>query len=222
MDSQPSTAAELVDLHERERRRYEEEHQQLLHRPGGNENPYLLHQELGDVMTTSATVVRRNDQLAAAYQTVQELAERSAHCSLSDTGNWTNQNVIFTKALIDMFPLALTLIRGALQRDECRGAHYKPEFAMPSLVSKDDEGRRREAETWCDRFNENNKKWLKSTVASWQGDQPNLQYEDVDTSLITPRPRLYGLVGADAIVEVWKTRQQERAATATHAQPTNA
>ena len=62
---------------------------------------------------------------------VCELAERAEHCSLSDTGNWTNQNVVFTKALLDMFPLAKAILKGALQRDECRGAHFKPEFAMP-------------------------------------------------------------------------------------------
>ena len=42
-------------------------HDTLLQRPGGGENPYLIHQELGDVMTKAATVVRRNDQLAEAY-----------------------------------------------------------------------------------------------------------------------------------------------------------
>ena len=35
-----------------------------------------------------------------------ELAVRAGRCSLSDTGHWTNQNVVFTKALLDMFPLA--------------------------------------------------------------------------------------------------------------------
>jgi succinate dehydrogenase / fumarate reductase, flavoprotein subunit len=38
--------------------------------------------------------------------------------------------VVFTKALLDMFPLALTILKGALARDECRGAHFKPEFAL--------------------------------------------------------------------------------------------
>ena len=64
----------------------------------GGENPYLLHQELGNVMTKAATVVRRNDQLAEALAKVNELAQRVERCSLSDTGNWTNQNVVFTKA----------------------------------------------------------------------------------------------------------------------------
>ena len=31
-----------------------------------------------------------------------------------------------------------------------------------------------------------------------------LSYEDVDTSLIPPRPRLYGMVGGEVIEEVWK------------------
>jgi len=140
-------------------------------------------------------VVRRNDQLEDAYTTVMELHDRAKRCSLSDTGNWTNQNVVFTKALLDMFPLAKAIVKGALQRDECRGAHYKPAFEMPSLKEQDPRERRREAEQWCDRFDENNKKWLKSTIATWNGNEPDITYEDVDTSLITPRPRLYGLVG---------------------------
>ncbi len=161
-------------------------------------------------MTRAATVVRRNDQLAEAVQTVDGLHERALQCSLSDTGAWTNQNVVFTKALQDMMPIAKTILRGALQRDECRGAHYKPDFEMPSLKAVDPAERRKEAEAWCDRFQENTKKWLKSTVAQWDGQKTNLQYEDVDTSLVPPRPRLYGLVGADVIEEVWKERQAQK------------
>jgi succinate dehydrogenase / fumarate reductase flavoprotein subunit len=32
---------------------------------------------------------------------------------------------------------------------------------------------------------------------------------EIDTSHIPPRPRLYGLVGADVIEEVWKSRQKK-------------
>ena len=39
-----------------------------------------------------------------------------------------------------------------------------------------------------------------------------LTYEDVDTSLIPPRPRLYGLVGAEDIEKVWKERSAARQA----------
>ncbi len=84
---------------ESSRREFQATHDGLLRRPSGGENPYLLHQELGMVMTKAATVVRHNDTLREAYQTVSELAEKAEHCSLSDTGNWTNQNVVFTKSL---------------------------------------------------------------------------------------------------------------------------
>ena len=91
-------------------------------------------------------------------------------------------------------------------RDECRGAHYKPEFAMPDVEATEPAERRRQAEAWCDRFEENNRKWLKTTRRhAWTPDgEPQLSYEDVDTSLIPPRPRLYGVVGGEVIEEVWK------------------
>jgi succinate dehydrogenase / fumarate reductase flavoprotein subunit len=187
-------------------------HRKLLDSKGG-ENPYLIHQELGDIMTRAATVVRRNDQLSEAIEKVLELQAKAVGCSLSDTGSWTNQNVIFTKALQDMFPIALSILRGALLRDECRGAHYKPEFSMPSLTEQDPEARRAEAERWCDRFEENNRRFLKSSIASYQGGDVSISYEDVDTSLIPPRPRLYGLVGADVIDQVWKERVAKKSKT---------
>lgn len=183
----------------------ETRHAQLLGSTGG-ENPYLIHQELGDVMTRAATVVRNNQQLDEAYSKVEELHARSKHCSLSDTGSWTNQNVIFTKALQDMFPIAKAILKGARLRDECRGAHFKPDFAMPSLSEQDPLARRREAEQWCDRFEANNAKFLKSSIATLSGDDLQITYEDVDTSSIPPRPRLYGLVGAEVIEEVWRSR----------------
>ncbi len=183
----------------------ERRHQALLDNRGG-ENPYLIHQELGDALTRAATVVRRNDQLQEAIVKVAQLQERAAACSLSDSGSWSNQNVIFTKALQDMFPIAKAILKGALLRDECRGAHFKPEFSMPSLTEQDPQARRAEAERWCDRFEENNRRFLKSSIATCQGDDVNITYEDVDTSLVPPRPRLYGLVGADVIEQVWKQR----------------
>ena len=197
------------------RRREEERHRELLARTAGDENPYDLHQQLGAIMTRVATVVRRNDQLEAAYGEVCAMEERWRRCAVSDTGNWTNQNVVFTKALGDMFPVAKLILKGALLRDECRGAHFKPAFSMPGISATDPAGKRREAEAWCDRFEANTRKWLKSTIAKCGPDgSPEITYQDVDTSLIPPRPRLYGLVGGDVIEEVWKERQ---AATNGHA-----
>ena len=193
-------------------RRQEQRHESLLSKRGGDENPYALHQDLGSLMTRVATVVRRNEQLVAAYGEVCDLEARWRRCSLSDSGTWTNQNVVFTKSLGDMFPIAKLILKGALLRDECRGAHFKPAFSMPGIAATDPVEQRREAEEWCDRFEENTRKWLKSTVARHGADgHPQISYEDIDTSLIPPRPRLYGLVGGDVIEEVWKERGQRKA-----------
>ena len=184
----------------------ESRHKALLANQAGDENPYLLHQELGDTMTRVATVVRDNAQLDEAYAKVLDLQARSKKCSLSDTGSWTNQNVIFTKAVQDMFPVALGILKGARMRDESRGAHYKPAFSPPSLKSTEPAERLREAEAWCDDFEANNKKFLNSTICTWDGTEPVHSFEPIDTRLLPPRPRLYGLVGAEAIEQVWKER----------------
>ena len=204
-----SAADQAASIYEAARREHSQRHDALLNKSGGNENPYLLHQQLGDTMTRAATVVRDNAQLDDAIVQVDDLACRGEACSLSDTGQWTNQNVVFTKALVDMFPLAKTLLRGARQRDECRGAHFKPEFQMPGVDAEDAAERKRLAEAWCDRFEANNRQWLKTTIADWRGDHVELSYEAVDTESIPPRPRLYGVVGGEVIIEAWKQRQQD-------------
>ena len=193
-------------LYDREARKHRAEYEGLLARSDGGPNPYRLHAELGRIMTAAATVVRQNDKLTEAYGEVSELQRQAHDCSLSDTGTWANQNLIFVRVLQDMFPLAKTILKGALARDECRGAHYKPEFAMPEVDAEDPAERRRQAEDWCERFRRNNRKWLKSTVADLSADgEPQLSYEAVDTSLIPPRPRLYGVLGGESIEEVWKS-----------------
>jgi len=221
MKSQKGAAAELPPaLFQQAASKQQVEHDALLRNSSaghgasssrGGENPYRIHEELGVVMTRAATVVRYNKTLTEALDEVHKLQDRLRRCSLSDTGNWTNQNVVFTKALRDMIPLAKTILLGALQRDECRGAHFKPDFMMPGIASTDPAEQRHEAAAWCDKFEANTRKWLKSTIAVLDADgEPQLSYEDIDTSLIPPRPRLYGLVGAEMIEQVWKERQAAR------------
>ena len=201
-------AEQPSSLFEQATRKHQADYQAMLARPDGGANPYRLHAELGQLMTRAATVIRHNHQLEAAYGQVCQLEQQARECSLSDKGNWANQNVVFARELRDMFPLAKAILKGALSRDECRGAHYKPEYAMPDVDAQDPAERRRQAEAWCDRFEENNRKWLKSTVATLAEEgEPLLSYESVDTSLVPARPRLYGVVGGETIEEVWQQRQ---------------
>ena len=170
----------------------------------GDENPYALHQELGEWMTRCVTVVRYNKDLAACLEKIDELEDRYRRVSLSDKAAWTNQNLSFTRALGDMILLGRVITQGALQRDECRGAHFKPEFQIPGPTANDPAELRREAEAWCRAFKVQSDKWLKTTVARHTPDGPQISYEDVDVSLIPPRPRTYGLKGAEIIEQTWK------------------
>jgi succinate dehydrogenase / fumarate reductase, flavoprotein subunit len=192
-------------------RKHREHYDSLLKRPKGGPNPYKVHNELGQVMTKAATVIRHNDEMKAAYAKVSELQEEAAHCSIADTSAWANQTAPFARALDDMFPMAKAILQGAIARDESRGAHFKPEFALGEIHTTDLAQRRREAEAWVDHFEANNRKWLKSTLARCgDGGEPALSYEDINTSLITPRPRLYGLAGGDMIEQVYKERETKK------------
>ncbi len=134
----------------------------------GTENPFKLWRELGETMTKHATIIRYNKGLAEADAKIVELLERYKNINLSDKSQWANTSFAFTRQLYNMLHLARVVVQGAALRDESRGAHYKPDFPE-----------------------RNDEKFLKTTKASFDGSGPKFEYEEVDTSLITPRARNY-------------------------------
>ncbi|MBO8172393.1 MAG: succinate dehydrogenase flavoprotein subunit [Bacillaceae bacterium] len=148
----------------------EEEKYQNILKMDGTENAYVIHKELGEWMTDNVTVVRYNDRLKKTDEKIQELMERYQNININDTLNWSNQGASFTRQLWNMLQLARVITLGALNRNESRGAHYKPEFPE-----------------------RNDEEWLKTTKAKFNASNngPDFEYEDVDVSLIKPRPRRY-------------------------------
>jgi succinate dehydrogenase / fumarate reductase flavoprotein subunit len=177
----------------------------------GPVNPFQLHAELGIEMTKYCTVVRHNEELRTLVDELAEMTERYGKVGLPDIGNWTNQTVRFVRELGDMLVLARAIAQGALQRDECRGAHYKPEFAIPSPTADDPSELHRQAEEYCRAFKAQADKWLKTTIAEYTPEGPIISYQPIDSSLIPPRPRTYGLKGAGVIERVWRGMQAEEA-----------
>lgn len=153
---------------------YEQElkHQQEINdnliKQSGNENQYLLHQEIGKWMTDNVTVVRYNDKLKATDNKLLELMERYKRISINDSNLWATMALPHARHLDNMLELARVITLGALNRNESRGAHYKPEFP--------------------DRDDEN---FLKTTIAEYSGEGPVFSYDPVDISLIQPRKRDY-------------------------------
>lgn len=136
----------------------------------GKENAYVLHKELGEWMTKYVTVVRENNGLLKTDEKIQELMERYKNININDTSKWSNGGASFTRELWGMFELARVITLGAYNRNESRGAHYKPEFPE-----------------------RNDEDWLKTTKAKFNPEKngPDFEYEDVDISLIKPRKRDY-------------------------------
>jgi succinate dehydrogenase / fumarate reductase flavoprotein subunit len=141
---------------------------EVLLKSTGSENPFKIWRELGDTMTKHATIVRYNAGLDEADAKIVELLSRYNNINLSDKSQWANTSFAFTRQLRNMLELARVIVQGARQRDESRGAHYKPDFP-----------------------NRNDEQFLKSTIASYVDGAPKITYEEVDTQWIKPRPRVY-------------------------------
>src|SRR6266851_1400252 len=152
-----------------ERKRQEEINAKLMN-SDGNENPFLLWHELGEVMTRDCTVIRYNKNLQQTDAKLVELLQRFEQINLSDRSQWANTTIVFARHLYNMLQLARLIAQGAAMRNESRGAHFKPEFP-----ERDD------------------KNWLKTTKASFapDADEPKFEFEPVDISLIPPRQRRY-------------------------------
>ena len=136
----------------------------------GTDNAYVIHKELGEWLTDNVTVVRHNDRLQKTDEKIVELMERWKNINIGDTSKWSNQGALFTRQLWHMLQLARVITIGALNRNESRGAHYKPDFP-----ERDDAN------------------FLKTTMANYNAETntPEFSYEDVDVSLIPPRERNY-------------------------------
>ncbi len=135
----------------------------------GKENAFKLQDELSSGMVDYVSVVRDNAELKAWDLKLDELLDRFENIGLADSGRTANQEAVYVRELYDRLLLAKVITRGALNRDESRGAHYKPAFPQ-----RDDE------------------KWLKTTIAAFDGKRnPVFSTEEVDVSLIKPRLRSY-------------------------------
>ena len=154
-------------IYEQELKHQQEINEQLI-KQSGNENQYVLHQEMGKWMTDNVTVVRYNEKLKATDNKLLELMDRYKRISINDSNLWATMALPHARHLDNMLELARVITLGALNRNESRGAHYKPEFP--------------------DRDDEN---FLKTTIAEFSGEGPVFSYEPVDISLIPPRKRDY-------------------------------
>ena len=159
------------------KRRWETEFARLANL-AGPENPHAIAEEMGDWMTDNVTVVRENGRLRQTETRLQELEERWKNVGLTDRSGYANREISFINQLRNMLVIARVMTRGALLREESRGAHFKVRDLAKGVTE----------ENALPRDDAN---FLKTTIAEHAPEGPRITYAAVDTSLIPPRPRKY-------------------------------
>ena len=99
-----------------------------LARPGG-ENPFKLHGELQDLMSTYAPIVRDEATLEAGLEKFKELQNRALTCGAGGSATMAfNPGWHTAHDLQSMLVNAEALLRSAIARKESRGAHARSDF----------------------------------------------------------------------------------------------
>jgi succinate dehydrogenase / fumarate reductase flavoprotein subunit len=192
-------------IFEKAEKKAQEDYEHILRQNQDNsdaENPYLLHQELGDVMLRDCTIERDNPTLDKVLEKISELDERVKKVKTPDVSPRVNQGAQFVRHVQNMLVLARVIAQGARNRDESRGAHYKPAFP-----------KRNDAE------------WLRTTLAQ-HGGAGTIKFvrefdydlagqkihvtDAVDTSLVAPRERKYEQAGAASAAATGKLSPAEQ------------
>jgi succinate dehydrogenase / fumarate reductase flavoprotein subunit len=182
----------------------------------GDENPYRIHEELGNAMLLDVTIERHNDKLEGVLAKIEELDERAHKVGVTDASANSNQGAQFVRHLFNMIVLARVIALGAKNRDESRGAHFKPAFKE-----------------------RNDADWQRTTLAFHKAGQGksghdavayarSLEYslagqrvsvtDAIDVSLVKPRARRYETAGAASAAakgEIKKAEAGGEAAKAT-------
>ncbi|MGH7142634.1 MAG: succinate dehydrogenase flavoprotein subunit [Planctomycetota bacterium] len=183
----------------------------------GTENAFRIHEEFGELMTSKMTILRENGELKQVLDKIHEYKDRFKRINALDTSPLANQALPFLRQLHGMLMLGEIMTRGALERNECRGAHYKPygveqgkkvEFENDPQELKDTPVDSPEWDAFHARFELNDTEWLKTTIASVDSEgNVALRYAPVDLRHLSPQPRDYTGQGKKAWAEWLKTRR---------------
>jgi succinate dehydrogenase / fumarate reductase flavoprotein subunit len=182
-------------IFEKAEKRERDEYERILKQNQANakaENAYVLHQELGETMLRDCTIERDNGVLDKVIAKIGELEDRSKRVRVTDTSTRVNQGAQFVRHLENMLLLARVIAEGARNRDESRGAHYKPDFPK-----RDDA--RFQRTTFARHKTVGSVEYVKTFDYTCAGKSVHVT-DEVDVSLVKPRERKYEQAGAASAV----------------------
>ncbi|MGC1731645.1 MAG: fumarate reductase/succinate dehydrogenase flavoprotein subunit [Pseudonocardiaceae bacterium] len=93
------------------------------------ENPYLLHQDLQQVMNDLVGIIRKADEIQLALKKLDELRERAEHLVVEGHRQF-NPGWHLALDLRNMLAVSECVARAALERTESRGGHTRDDFPV--------------------------------------------------------------------------------------------
>jgi succinate dehydrogenase / fumarate reductase flavoprotein subunit len=140
----------------------------IIARDRGGRRMSAIKEELGQTMNEHVAVFRDQEGLEKALEVVRRLKEEERTAYIDDQGTVFNQDVLAAIELGYMLDTAETIVLGALERRESRGAQYRTDYPE-----------------------RNDDDWLKHIDISRNGDQPEVGYSPVTITQWEPQERTY-------------------------------
>ncbi len=94
----------------------------------GSETLHGLRNALSDAMIKGAGIFRNEKDIKEAIERVSEIKDRSKHLRVEDRTMTFNTNLQQTLEFLNMLDVAETILIGALNRKESRGAHFRTDY----------------------------------------------------------------------------------------------
>jgi succinate dehydrogenase / fumarate reductase flavoprotein subunit len=129
---------------------------------------HLMMEKLKLAMSEKVGVFRKKEDLTEGLKIILGLKEDYGHTYLSGKSVKYCQEVVNVFEFEAMLDLAEVIIRGALNREETRGSHFRLDFKE-----------------------RNDKDWLKHTLMVNKENKPEISYSDVNISKYEPVERTY-------------------------------
>lgn len=144
----------------------------------GKYNIFDIKDEMRNIMQDEVGIFRNGKGLQKAVDQLEVLLKRTKEITIGSKIRGNNPELNEAYRVPKMLKIALCVARGALERTESRGAHYREDF-----TKRDDAN------------------WLKRTITSWKNPEdtlPTISYEelDIDNMELAPAFRGYGRKGS--------------------------
>lgn len=148
--------------------RQEKDRFQQLCSSNGKENPYTIKNELSQVMMDKFGIFRNETDMKKGLEQIFEFKERFSHIrAIPDIGKF-NYDFLWVKEITGNIDAALCIAKGALNRTESRGSHFRRDYSQ--------------------RLDE---QWLKHSLFTYKPEGPEISYKPVALGKYKPEERKY-------------------------------